>query len=201
MVDGKRFDALTRALALRTSRRATIKSGIAVAASGVVAGKASLAAARRSSSSTTPPPSACSAGMTECGGGCCATEAACCDGICCDAGMGCCGGLCCSEEQCGWQSVVCCPAETVVCGADCCYEVRTVATPNVVTASAMARNVAVHMVRRYATEAVALLVSRAAVMAVATEFAQIRVRLAVQPATCATTAVVMRANLLSRWLL
>ena len=109
-MDGSRFDELTRAMALKASRRASLKSGLALLTGGLMAGNGAIAEARRSSSTTTAPPAVCPEGMTDCGGECC------------DAGMGCCGGVCCSQEQCGWQSAVCCPAETAVCGADCCHE-------------------------------------------------------------------------------
>jgi hypothetical protein len=128
-MEGRRFDALTRALASGRSRRQLLK--VALGMGGVSLGAAAVAstgdreteAARRPTPTPRPPVCpgrqvpingvcSCPLGNTKCGAECCPDgKAECCDGACCY-------GSCYGEE-------LCCPTGHVMCEGQCVAECCT----------------------------------------------------------------------------
>ncbi len=120
-MDDRRFDAFTRALGQRGSRRAALKTLLGlggIAAVGRIAIGDDVQAAPRPTPVSRPPrcpgsqtPCAtgccCPSGTQNCGGDCCPTGdySVCCDGACCN-------GICYGEE-------LCCPLGQLVCGGVC----------------------------------------------------------------------------------
>jgi hypothetical protein len=136
-MDRSRFDAFTRALARKTSRRTALKTLIGLG--GLTSTRAVLPdaeAARRGYSGppfpaprpTEPPIGDCDS--LECNGQCCGRlDTVCCGGLCCTGGCheteccgagstycdgyGCCPGICLDRDP------TCCP-HNQICGTECC---------------------------------------------------------------------------------
>lgn len=111
-MDDRRFDAITQAIAVRTSRRQLLAAMIGLGAAGF--GRPAGAARRPT---PTPQPVTCPGSQiwngsecgcqtgTTCGSDCCGQGSVCCDGACCD-------GSCYGEE-------LCCPPGSIVVDGAC----------------------------------------------------------------------------------
>jgi hypothetical protein len=117
-MDGRRFDALTRALSRAESRRSLMKGLLGlggIVAVGGVALEDDVRAARRAT--PTPKPASCPGSQTWDGSACVCPSGTACGPDCCTGGSECCDNACCSGICYGEE--LCCPAGQLVCNGLC----------------------------------------------------------------------------------